>query len=682
VRFPSIPWWAWLLVVLGAALALSALDVGFLSDDYLMVRYWDRGREAVQWQRVAADFAGPWSGVRDMYRPLVTLSIALQLSLHGFAPRLFHLANSAMVTVAALAIAALVRLRFPDGRGVLAFAAGALVLVHPSVVEPSHWILSRTTALEVMWSALSMAAYGAFLHRRLRTRGPAFAALALALASKEGALLLPLSLAAVDVLHARGSLRARVQGLAPFFALLGAFLLFRKATLGCFTTAKGDLAAGTVLAGVLRNAAWLVGPDGWWRWAAALLLAALAAPFAARRPRIAAGFALWFLLLLLPTSHVPSLPGRYDGRLVWSATPALALLCTEACAAHQRARAAGGLLCALVAVSAAAAWPLARDYRVAGAEVARLGRDLAAAAATARPGQPVAPVAIALPATGLQLLPPERWGLLALRPFAPQDGCIASLEVVLPRGNVVAGDAVDASPAQAVLAAGGQLASWRGGELARVSRPAAPPPPLTAVAGRPGTWRAAAPWLPFAAAVLLVELQAPATACSLRISPDLPGAVAFGERRLRAARGSRAWWFDLSTAPLSIVLAGIAQPMPDVVLNADAAVDAQAAAAVRLLADLEPLPLGRLEGKAVPFAELAARLPQPAADATLYLLLPTTVAAVRHAAGTPLEFAGAALVRLRDCRDLLGSAVVHFCWRTDGGTEPPRRSPLDWFVLR
>ena len=90
MRFPSIPWWAWLLLVLGTALALSALDVGFLSDDYLMVRYWDRGREAVQWQRVAADFAGPWSGVRDMYRPLVTLSIALQLSLHGFAPRLFH----------------------------------------------------------------------------------------------------------------------------------------------------------------------------------------------------------------------------------------------------------------------------------------------------------------------------------------------------------------------------------------------------------------------------------------------------------------------------------------------------------------------------------------------------------------------------------------------------------------
>jgi hypothetical protein len=199
------------------------------------------------------------------------------------------------------------------------------------------------------------------------------------------------------------------------------------------------------------------------------------------------------------------------------------------------------------------------------------------------------------------------------------------------------------------------------------------------VAGQPGTWRAAAPWLPFTAAVLQVELQAPATACSLRISPDLPGAVAFGERRLRAERGSRSWWFDLSTAPLSIVLAGIAQPMPDVVVTAD---DAPAVATVCPLPDLEPLPLGRLEGAAVPFAELAARLPQPAADATLYLLLPTTVAAVPHAAGTPLEFGGAALVRLQDCRDLLGSAVVHFCWRTEGGTEPPRRSPLDWCLLQ
>src|SRR5262245_9856617 len=196
-----------------------------------MVRYWDRGREAVRWDRVADDFVGPWSGVRDMYRPLVTLSIALQLALHGFAPRLFHVANCAMVTIAALAIAVLVRQRFADGRGLLAFAAGALVLAHPSVVEPSHWILSRTTALEVMLSALSMAAYGAFLHQRLRTIGPALAALALALASKEGALLLPLSLAAVDALHGRGPLRARAQRLARFFALLGAFLVFRKAAL-------------------------------------------------------------------------------------------------------------------------------------------------------------------------------------------------------------------------------------------------------------------------------------------------------------------------------------------------------------------------------------------------------------------------------------------------------------------
>src|SRR5262249_60035112 len=113
--------------------------------------------------------------------------------------------------------------------GVRASPAGARVLVHPAVVEPSHWILSRTTALEVMFSALSMAAYGAFLHQRLRTVGPALMALALALASKEGALLLPLSLVAVDVLHGRGPLRARALVLARFFALLGAFLLFRKA---------------------------------------------------------------------------------------------------------------------------------------------------------------------------------------------------------------------------------------------------------------------------------------------------------------------------------------------------------------------------------------------------------------------------------------------------------------------
>ena len=48
----AIPLWALLLVLLGAVVAWSSLDVGFLSDDFLMARYWDRDLLAVRWDQI------------------------------------------------------------------------------------------------------------------------------------------------------------------------------------------------------------------------------------------------------------------------------------------------------------------------------------------------------------------------------------------------------------------------------------------------------------------------------------------------------------------------------------------------------------------------------------------------------------------------------------------------------
>src|SRR5262249_58644650 len=107
VRFlTALPGWALLLLVGGGLLGASAAGVGFLSDDYLMVGYWDRERGAVLWPRVLADCQGPWFGGRDLYRPVVTLSCALQLAVHGLAPRWVPVAHVAMVTTSAFASAA------------------------------------------------------------------------------------------------------------------------------------------------------------------------------------------------------------------------------------------------------------------------------------------------------------------------------------------------------------------------------------------------------------------------------------------------------------------------------------------------------------------------------------------------------------------------------------------------
>ena len=103
-----------------------------------------------------------------------------------------------------------------------------------------------------------------------------------------------------------------------------------------------------------------------------LLLASLVVPWAIQRPRMALAFLVWIGLLLLPASHVTSVEGTYDGRLIWSMLPALAMLLAEAAAAFRWSQFAGGLACALLAVFAAAAWPIAVSYRVGGAAVAAL----------------------------------------------------------------------------------------------------------------------------------------------------------------------------------------------------------------------------------------------------------------------------------------------------------------------
>jgi hypothetical protein len=535
-----------------------------------------------------------------------------------------------------------------------------------------------------MFAALTMLCYGAFLHGRLRSRWPAFVTMALALGSKEGALLLPVSLVAVDVWMARGSLRARVQGLRPFFVLLAAALCFRKLALGWFTTAKESLAPLEVIEGVGRHAGWLLGPQGIWQGIAGVLLASLVVPWAIQRPRMALAFLVWIGLLLLPASHVTSVEGTYDGRLIWSMLPALALLLAEAAAAFRWPHFAGGLACALLAVFAAAAWPIAVSYRVGGAAVAALQRGTAAAATSCANGRPLALAAVGLPDLRLQLMLSRLWGLLALRPFAPQDGAIVSLDSILPINNLLPKDAVDGSPVAAVLAAGGAVGDWRhaSGQCATVTRPALPEAAreLLPVTGADGVFRSRIPCPALAASVLEVELPEPAVRVALQLVVDLPEPVAMGVRTSQTARAQRIHWIDVSLSRTALVLHGIGQSWPELRITRDGA-PAPAGTKVRWLQDPSVLSLPNLAGKAIALGELERSLPLPERDATLYLLLPTTTLAVPYVRGEPLRWTDAAQRELAFAHSLLGRFVVHAYWRSEAGREAPMRSALDWFVV-
>lgn len=675
-----VPGWIAALLALGGLLAVSASHVGFLSDDFLLIAYVDRQEGGLCWERVAADLHGPWfGGAHGLYRPCVTASLALQLLLCGLDATWFHLANVAMLVTAAICTGLVVRLRFPQGPGWLAAAAGAVLLVHPAAMEPAHWILARTSGLEVMFSTAAMAAYAAFLYGRLRSRWPAFLAMALALGSKESAVTVALSLTAVDLLCARGSAAARVQSLRPFWILMLAYLLFRKLRLGVVAMPEG-LDPGAMAAGFGRLAQGLLVPAGEvlvWPCAALLLVAGLVLLRAA--PARLGLYLLWIAVLLLPTSHVIAANRHQTGRLVSQCLPALAFLLVEATGALRAARWRAPLLLALLAVWAAAAWPAAGAWRRGGALVADLQRDLLATAPDVAPGRPAAMLAFVQADVRLQLLQRGLWGLLVQRPFVPEDLPFASLESVLPRGPQP--PLVDATPVAAVLAAGGTVC-YRdpGGFRSLREPPDAAPEALHAVAGEPGRFAAPRPWLPFAATVAEVELPAGAVGCRLG-TVGLPEPWSFAAEAAAPAP-QRTFWFDLGAwvTPLALTQAGA--PWPDLAVQADGE-PAPDGTAVRLHRHPAPLPLATpLRGGTVALGEVAARLHPPAAGAMLYLLLPTSTVASPATADRPFELARAAREELGFVRAMLGTATVHYCWATAGGAEPPRRSDLDWFTLR
>ena len=179
----------------------------FFADDYLHVERAAHLPDAL-WHGwvLSIDSAGAWwtpPGTSVAYfRPIVTLSFALDRLLYGanaagyhFSNLVFHLATTWMVWLIAKHVL---------GAGVRAFGAAALFAVHPCHTQAIAWISGRTDLLAAMLTC------GAFL-LYLRARAPgakkalplALGSLlfALALVAKEMAITLPLVILADAMLR-------------------------------------------------------------------------------------------------------------------------------------------------------------------------------------------------------------------------------------------------------------------------------------------------------------------------------------------------------------------------------------------------------------------------------------------------------------------------------------------------
>ncbi|UCF66731.1 MAG: tetratricopeptide repeat protein [Acidobacteriota bacterium] len=170
------------------------------------------------------------------YRPLVSLSWALQVRAFGPSPRVLHLTDMGLHALGAVLVTLLIARWARSSRW--AVTAGALFAVHPVLSEAVSSIVGRADLMA------SLALFGALL---IHTRAPAgttrwlpaiatVALLAIALLCKEYAVAFPFLLVIVDVALAKGGRgrppREQVAVWVGSFVVLSAYLAFRWMMIG------------------------------------------------------------------------------------------------------------------------------------------------------------------------------------------------------------------------------------------------------------------------------------------------------------------------------------------------------------------------------------------------------------------------------------------------------------------
>lgn len=358
--------------VLAAAFALHlpAIHNGLVYDDFLWARPWPL-------HEVASTFAGsedPLGVSSTHYRPLPSVSHALDYLVWGFRPAGYRLTNILLLGANGLLVA---RLALRAGVGPAPAAiAGLVVVVHPLAASAVGWISERTDALVTGFVLLVLTA----LASADRPRALAVAPLALAAVwSKENAVMLPV-LAALVVLVLRGAaaLRERMGWILGLGLLSASYV---AAWLALFPEKAGARAAQAMdyrnfdpasAGDWLRLVPGLLGPlllpTDWQRWRDvplreepwAYTLAVVAVPAAlavvlGRCPECRSGPTrlLGLALLWAPVFLLPNLGLRridlYRVGLVAAPAAGLAAAALAAHVAHRRARLVPLLAAVLVA---------------------------------------------------------------------------------------------------------------------------------------------------------------------------------------------------------------------------------------------------------------------------------------------------------------------------------------------
>jgi protein O-mannosyl-transferase len=205
-----------LIAFAGSLPFLAALFGGFQSDDFQLLLAVREGGPFGLW-------SGPGTG---FLRPLVSLSLWLDHAVWGLRPFGYHLTNFLVHVGNAALVGVLVdrlRRRWALPAYAPGLAAGLFALL-PAHAEAICWVSGRTDLLAAFWALI--AAVLALGERRWQ-HAAAVLAFALALLTKESALMLPLAL-----LLFSGGERSQRGPILALLALLPLYALLRWAWLG------------------------------------------------------------------------------------------------------------------------------------------------------------------------------------------------------------------------------------------------------------------------------------------------------------------------------------------------------------------------------------------------------------------------------------------------------------------
>jgi tetratricopeptide (TPR) repeat protein len=225
------PWvWPFLVGILALAASIGGLSNQFTQDDIPII-----------WKNPAIHSLGgiaelftraywPPPFLQALYRPLASVSFALEWALGGGSPMMFRVVSYLLYAGVSVGVFYVARLRLPT---IVAFGAAALFAVHPLHVEAVAVAVNQSE----LWVGL-LFCVAVYRYVRVRDRGEALSGRELLLLAglylvaclfKETALVLPGMLVAAEVLLVRNSQPVRVriaQGRLPLLLLMLVALAF------------------------------------------------------------------------------------------------------------------------------------------------------------------------------------------------------------------------------------------------------------------------------------------------------------------------------------------------------------------------------------------------------------------------------------------------------------------------